>query len=348
MTNTRIIKLAATAAPATKTAARAALKAAGLKQTLADDLLTATEHLASLRKHAKAARIDRHLGYCPVDANARRWTWTHSKGQRGNGIAVREFKQPYPTRPLAVLPKGTPAERLATIRRQAVANVYENTYRQAAHGDVCVILTTDPAAVGVRQVESVDYDLYKGAYKGRAARVQDTTITAPATWRVRVQRAGLAVVDGMMTLDAARIESTGCELYAAAWIVQGRCTSVSVQRGYIARAGALSYHGATADQAMTGLARKARELAFSAHLNAADLGELVAHCPSARVSVADARKIGACEYGIKSWCAAVGLDYDAGSATLGDVYAAYQREPRPEARATILHALRRNRAALAA
>lgn len=340
MTTPQIIKLAATATPTTKVAARAALKAAGLKQTMADELLAATERLAQLRKGAKAARINRHL-----DALAERWVWNPSNPR---GIANLETKQPYPTRPRAVLPKGTPAARLATIRRQAVAKAYAAAYRQAAHGDVCVTLTTDPAAVGVHQSEGLDYDLYRGAHKGRPARVQNTEITAPSTWRVRVQRAGLSMVDGMMTLDAARIESTGCELYAAVWIVQGRGTSVSAQRGYIARAGSISYHCATADQALTGLARKVRELAFSARLDAADLGALVARCPDAPVSVADARKVGACEYGIKSWCAAVGLDYDAGHATLDDVYAAYQREPRSEARATILHALRRNRAALAA
>ena len=66
------------------------------------------------------------------------------------------------------------------------------------------------------------------------------------------------------------------------------------------------------------------------------------------VSVADAAASGACDYGIRSWCAAVGLDYEAGSAQLSEVYAAYQRQPRAEAHAVILLVLRRQRSKILA
>lgn len=57
----------------------------------------------------------------------------------------------------------------------------------------------------------------------------------------------------------------------------------------------------------------------------------------------DARAIGACEYGIRSWCARTGISYEAGQATVAEVYAAYQASPAPEARFAILHAARRAR-----
>ncbi len=64
---------------------------------------------------------------------------------------------------------------------------------------------------------------------------------------------------------------------------------------------------------------------------------------AAPVTLGDARAVGACEYGIKSWCNAVGIDYQAGRTTLGAVLSGYQREPRPEARATVIRVLRRQR-----
>ena len=61
------------------------------------------------------------------------------------------------------------------------------------------------------------------------------------------------------------------------------------------------------------------------------------------VSIDDARRIGACEYGIRHWCETVGLDYDGGRASFSEVYEAYQRHPATEARAVLLRVIRRNR-----
>ena len=338
-----LTKLAATARPATKTAARAALKAAGMRQTLAIELLSEVERLAELRRIARHQRIARKLGYSPVDAD--HW----------GGVRKRMTD---PRGPLKIgfnLPSGTPAQRLDDLRRLSVAGVYNQSYRTATHGALNVVLTTDPARVGIAQTEYLDWELDRGAHKGKPARVQDTTVTVPTSWCVRVQRAGLYVVDGMMTLDASPLEAAGCELYAAMWLEQGRGTTVTARRGYIARSGSATYHASTADQALTGLARKSRALAVTAYLNSADLGELVARHADMAVSVGDARAVGACVYGIRSWCNAVGLAvaYDeatktlSGCTTLGDLYAANQREPRSEARAVILRVLRRARVAVA-
>lgn len=243
-------------------------------------------------------------------------------------------------------------EALTRLRQAAALAAYRSAYRVPGtnHGDENVALTDDPAKVGIDQTQETDWNLYRGSYKGWAATVTNTTITIPTDWRIRVQRQGLAVVDGMMTLDAGRIEGApeGVDLFAATWGEQGRGYTVTVQRGYIARQGATAYHGATPDKALAGLRRKLAGAEWAAKLRAADLSALMgrltdADLDGATVRISDARAIGACEYGIRSWCHDTGLPYETGAASLRQVWAAYQTQPRTEARAAILHAMRRQR-----
>lgn len=343
---TTLVKLAAASRPATKIAARAALKAAGLKQTLADDLLAVTADLKTAADQARRYdRLHRRLGYCPVDVTVRRWNDYFQPA--GKGVKLLDPQRGTPGhrvgRTPVRLPAGTPAQRLDALRRAAVIAKYRSIYREAAHGELAVTLTRDPAAVGIKQTERHEW-AQKGARY--STRYQDTTITVPADWRVRVARRGIADVDGMLTIDASPLEGApaGVELHAAVWLVQGRGTTVTAQRGVIARTAGLSYHGTDASQALAGLKRKQRAAEWDATLRTADLASLIEKAGTGIVvSIADARAIGACEYGIKSWCHRTGLPYDAGCATLGQVYDAYQRDPAPEARAAMLHALRRSR-----
>lgn len=312
MSNTTLTRLAALTRPGTKVAAKAALKAAGLKQTLADDLISEAATLKKLRAAKAAARAERR-----------------------NGTGRRPVR----------LPHGTPLERLTAQRIAAVRAAYAHSYRKATHGQIVVHLTTDPADVGSRQDERQEWGAYGRACK-YPMRVQDTHLTVPADWRVRIARRGLAVVDGMMTLDAAPLDGApaGIELYIATWLVQGRGTSTVVQRGAIARdAAGHSYHGADPQRALAGLQRKIKGAQWEAVVRHADLAVLVAQVPDTLVRISDARAIGACEYGIKSWCNRTGLPYESGQATLAEIWAAYQAIPVPEARAAMLHALRRAR-----
>lgn len=356
MSNHSLSRIAASLGCNTKVAAKAALKAAGLKQALADDLLAERRRIVAARTTAKLDRLDRRLGYCAVQhdspKSARRWSPRGVDGTRGgSGICIRAPEHGTPRKgPLATLPKGTLDQRLARVRKAAVLNTLGSVIDQHSHGDWTCVLATDPAKVGVRCEQ-----YYTGEKAGKwSIRATDTCITVPADWRMRVQRRGLALVDGLMTLDASPLEAQGCELFAATWARRTGVKGVSVDRGYIARSGAVTYHGKTVDQALTGLTKKARQLEISARLASADLGALVAKCPQVLVSVGDASATGACMYGIRSWCEAVGLpvEYDlttdtlSGQASLAEVYAAYQREPRVEARATILRVLRRNRVAI--
>lgn len=327
-----IIRIAATTMAQTQVAAKAALKAAGLKQTLAMEVLAAVRAIEAAQKTAKVDRIDRKLGYCPVRPS---YTWDKFKRRDIFGTIGR--------RPVH-LPADTVQNRLNALRVEAVKNAMKQMIDRHAHGEWFVNLTADPYAVGIK---TRTYFADK-QYSKWTIYATDTEITVPADWRLRVERKDLAMLDGLMTLDAAPMEAHGCELFAATWARRTGAKNVAVDKGYIARADGVSYHGATADQALSGLAKKRRKLALSIRLDTGDLGDLVAKLASVRVSVGDARAAGACEYGIRSWCAAVGLDFEAGSATLAEVYAAYQREPRREARATLLCVLRRQRTAVAA
>ncbi len=246
--------------------------------------------------------------------------------------------------------------RLAVKRIRAVLEVYRKNYRTPAvgHGDEVVKLTDQPAAVGVSQSQHLDWNFYAKSY-GKPATITDTTIVAPKQWLTRVQKRGLAVLDGMMTLDAAILEGApeGVELYAAKWIAQSRGYSVDVLTGVIAKAGEVAFHADDMQNALVGLRRKIKAAKWSATLKTAHLTEIFGRLTDAqidahRLSVADARAVGACEYGIKSWCAACSLDYAAGSVSLREGWAAYRARPQPEARAALLYALRKIRGAIAA
>lgn len=320
----------------------------------------ATADRQAMRRTRATRHIAAGLGFCPIDPSRHRGHTSNHPLAAGTGqrdFTAAAWRAPttgtQSTRPRAGLPRGTPAARLDAKRRQRIAAQYAAIYRTATHGDLTAATTRDPAAVGVRQTESNDWNGYSKSTK-YPMRLQDTHITAPADWRARVQRRGLAVIDGMLTLDAAPLAAPdGVDLYAATWLVQGRGTTTTAARGYIARGGGMSYHADTAAAALAGLGRKIKrqklDAEFATLIASANLPDLAARAPAgAVVRIADARAVGACEYGIASWCNATGLPYAQGAAPLADVLAAWQREPRNEARAAILHALRRYRAHMAA
>ena len=65
-------------------------------------------------------------------------------------------------------------------------------------------------------------------------------ITIRASWRKNVESRGIAVVDGLLTLDARPAEDdlplrSGEEVLAATWVRQGRGTSLVGERGYLYR-----------------------------------------------------------------------------------------------------------------
>lgn len=298
-------------------AAKRALKEARMKQTLASEVLAAKKEVdaarAAKRSQLSALRQRQRTGRTPV-----------------------------------LLPAGTPAQRLEGLRKATIRKVFTSTFRQPSHGETKVVLTDYPAKVGVTQAYYDNWNVYAKSYKYGPAKCLDTTVTVPLKWRTRVERQGIAVLNGMMTLDASPIEGApvGVQLFAATWAGQGRGNSINVVNGFIAVSNGVSYHADTVESAMSGLKRKIKSGAVQAKTRNTILSEIVRCLPNLVVRLADARSIGACEYGIKSWCNRVGLSYEVGEATVAEVHAAYCVLPAPEARAAILHAARHARRGL--
>ncbi len=196
-----------------------------------------------------------------------------------------------------------------------------------------VDLTTNPSKVGYCVTISENRNTYKGSYKGWAATEDSHAVILPHDWRTRVLRAELAVVDGLPTLDAMRLDAPdNVELFAAKWAKQGRGYSVDTHRGFIARAGEVSYHGDTATKALAGLKRKIGSMPV-------DIDPLAAAQThgDAVVTLGIMRKIGACDYGIRAWCERAGFQrqFEAGRATVAELAEAYQRVPAREIRLAV-------------
>jgi hypothetical protein len=346
-------RIAAAQQPTTLTAAKAALREAGLPLKLAQDLLHEQELLVELRTHAEQDRLHRKVGYCPIEFQT---FPTYRGGKRS--VCGRGFTYVYKgtcsqaPKTGALLPDGTPQTRLQAARERAVSKAFYETLRSGVNDELEVKLTDIPSEIGLREVITTDWDTYRGRFKGWACQRRTLTLTAPTLWRQRVASRNLANVGGMLTLDASPMDGapTGVELFAASWLRQGRGNAVHLDRGYIARSQSeragqwVCFHGETAEQALAGLRRKVRGAQWAAALNAADLRSLARGREQLLVTVGDARAIGACDFGIRAWCWRVGIDFEAGSASLEAAVAAYEREPQPEARAAVLHALRRARA----
>lgn len=252
-----------------------------------------------------------------------------------------------------LLPRGTPMQRLQRLRCDAVCRTAKRTLRYGAAGGTSFDVTFASSANQVRYSVHIDYnrDTYAGAYKGWRATEDHHRICVPADWRMRVERRGLAIVDGMMTLDAHELEPSGdTQIFAATWVRQGKGYSVVVDRGFIARQGTVHYHAASVQSAIAGARRKLRIESGTTPSSRSPYGlsidEFIRRYArhSAEVSLDDARDTGSCEYGIRSWCASVGLDYESGSAPLSAVLEGFRALPMIEVRRAIVHAVRRHRA----
>ncbi|BDB14070.1 hypothetical protein ANFP_13900 [Acidithiobacillus ferrooxidans] len=112
----------------------------------------------------------------------------------------------------------------------------------------------------------------------------------------------------------------------------------------------MGYHSPTAMGAVDGAIRKRANL--PGFVDMERLADRIArreiHSMDIRVTWADAKATGACDSGIKNWCAQVGIDHAAASVPLADVLTGYQRRPMQEALAVILHVIRHHHDAQAA
>lgn len=324
-----LIKLAHSRAQHTKVAISAALRVVGLAGTSAN-----VERVLSLRDDADCIRRHRYV----------------NRANKRVGTPIKTL--PVPSgRPAVHLPLGQPTERLTALRKRTVTEYAQPAFRHGAPGgsSFTVNFAGSTSEVTYRVDLGTDWNVYRGSFKGWAANVDCHKICVPADWRVRVERKGLAYLGGMMTLDALPMEApASIELYAAVWACQGRGYNVKTERGFIAVGGDESFHAETAEKAIAGLLRKysigKKSIATIADMSASVDAFVSKYSPIVvNVSLDDARKSGSCEYGIRSWCESVGIDFRRAHVPMSELLEAFQRMPQNEVRRAVLHAARRSR-----
>ncbi|WP_158301355.1 hypothetical protein [Janthinobacterium sp. BJB426] len=277
----------------------------------------------------------------------------HRRLNQVNAKATKAISAlPAPTdRPVIRLPLGTPATRLLELRKRTVMQYAQQAFRHGASGGTRFKVHFAEKTTEVRYTTDLgrNYDLYRGSYKGWSANIDLHQICLPADWRLRVERKGLALLSGLMTLDALQIEApAGIELYAAVWACQSRGYAVRTERGFIAVAGSDSFHSDTTEGAILGVQRKRRNVPTRA-ATIADMTSAVDTFITKYsrydiyVSLDDARKTGSCEYGIHSWCASVGIDIGRARVPMIELLEGFRRLPQIEVRRAVLGAVKRNR-----
>lgn len=316
----------------TKKAARESLQEAGFVATTAvvEALLNAACQIADAHRNREHNVILQRLGHVPK----------------------RLFAMAANSKPV-LLPKGIPSTRLAAVRVNAVATVARSTMRHGAAGGhtIRVAFALDASKVNYAVTIGQNRDTYAGAYKGWSANEDHHRITVPQDWRLRVERKGLATLDGMMTLDAHPLMPHGDVLvYAATWARQGRGFDVKVDRGYIAMLGREHFHADSEQAAIKGIRRKVKSVGAPARTTLSPyvltVDAFVSRYAGRNlpVTVSDAHESGACDFGIRSWCEFVRLDYDKGDAPLEAVLQGFRARPQDEVRRAVLYAVRRHRA----
>jgi ribosomal protein S21 len=276
------------------------------------------------------------------------------------------------------------AGRLENFKRDRVLEAFRDCgFRHSRAWDDAgryEVRTGTPAASQTTEEGWIDYKSrgYKRGIVGEAV-----TLTIPTDWGTRVRLAGLAVLDGMLTLDAERLPTTGnVEVYRAVWARQGRGVSLVTERGYIARhtPSGTTYHSTDGDpeKALSGLKRKvaaqgipaavregqrAERAAQRALRQAASLARLVerlarwdlAEIEHVEVTRADSLRAGNCVPGTDAFIDRYGFDGRT-SATIGEIVNAVGRrdvaslgakdlELARQLAAACLHAVRRDKQA---
>lgn len=317
----------------TKKAAQECLKNAGFIATpeVVGSLLRAVARIRSGHNNRPERVVLKRLGHIP----------------ERTGINATISREP------VLLPKGEPTIRLISLRKQAVTAVAYSLIRHGAAGghSLSINFAPDASAVDYKVVMDRNWNTYRGQFKGWSADEDHHRITVPLDWRLRVERKGLADLGGMMTLDAHELMPHGdVQLFAATWARQGRGFDVKVDRGFMALLGGEHFHADSAKAAISGVQRKVKAAGLPARavVGAYELsveGFIKRYQGrNISVSVCDAQESGSCDFGIRSWCEAVGLNYEGGEAPLEMVLQGFRARPQEEVRRAVLYAVRRHRA----
>ena len=162
----------------------------------------------------------------------------------------------------AILRSGIIEERLANRIISIVLDIFREIYRypDEDHGDEVVEIAESAT---LKQEQSLDWNLYRGNWKGHPATITDTTIYVRRNYLTNVYLKNITIVDNVLIIDANLFQITGnSKVYAVKWLKQSRGYSLVVVDGYVAVNGRGTKRGDTPEQALrklnrlTGTARK--------------------------------------------------------------------------------------------
>lgn len=137
-------------------------------------------------------------------------------------------------------------------------------------------------------------------------------------WNKQVYKKGLAVVDGVLTLDAKKISHTlpktcdmmgdgvehKVEMFEAEWVVQGRGFDLNKRMGFIVKAGNLTFHAHSLNNAKRVFSKRVEGYRESVDEAALDFeqrfSEFSEHM-DVMVTLADSKRAGNCESGTLDW-----------------------------------------------
>ena len=246
-------------------------------------------------------------------------------------------------------------QRLFDWRSNAVQAAARDCLRHGAAGghSMCVALTNEPRAIGYSVRMGSNRSTYGGSFKGWEASEDHHTVTVPIDWRSRVMKRGLATLGGMLTLTAQQLMSHGdIELFEGTWVEQGRGYQVKLRQGTIARLGGESFHDEDTQKAIDGVLRKVARAGGNPGrvgkeaygLTTEEFIHRYQRYGDLQVSARDAYNVGACHFGVSSWCERVSIDLNQGSVQLCRLLEGFTQAPLIEVRRTILHVIAKYRA----
>lgn len=172
-------------------------------------------------------------------------------------------------------------------------------------GDVEIVVRTTRAAGGgdTRSVVETVWAPRRRRGSPRSGVNVEHVLIVPRTWLRRVRARGLAVVDGLLTLDAVAVprrrRPEGVEAWAATWVVQSRGVSVRAEHGLLVREHGHVVHAQSISAGRRMISRRrdtpmARGRALAAY---------AASHPDLVVTLADSGRAGNCPSGSRDWAA---------------------------------------------
>lgn len=148
-----------------------------------------------------------------------------------------------------------------------------------------------------------------------------TNVTFAKDWLTSVYKRDLSRVDDMPTLAAVALDFRGHEAYSAAWIVNSRGCKLLVETGYIVKAhGQVAHSTKSCAEALRNCLKKSDA---QHRKNATELDILCGAIKNKKVTMANARSTGACESGIRDWCAKFSVTITKNTAETSEVLRAY-------------------------